>query len=309
VWAVAATVTTPDGPVTIGTGLDIADAGERRAVRIDGAPQRGQTALGELVAAVWFAPEMERLFAEGPGQRRRFLDRLVFGFDAAHAGRLQRYDRTMRERARVLADARAQGRAPDTAWLDGLEQGMAETGVAIAAARADTVARLNAACADGIGPFPAALLRVDGEVERWLESGPAVEAEDRLSAALAATRAQDAETGGASAGPHRSDLGVTYAARGVPAAQCSTGEQKALLLSIILANARLVALARNQPPLLLLDEVASHLDAARRAALFDEILSLGAQAWLTGTDESVFAPLRRHAQHFGVANAIITQNP
>jgi DNA replication and repair protein RecF len=305
-WAVAATVLSQDGPVAIGTGLEAGEEGERRAVRIDGAPQRGQTGLGELVAAVWFAPEMERLFAEGPGQRRRFLDRLVFGFDPAHAGRLQRYERAIRERGRILADAREQGRGADPAWLEGIEQTLAETGIAIAAARGDTVARLNAACDEGIGPFPAALLRVNGEVERWLDSGPALAAEDRLRAALAASRAQDAETGGAAAGPHRSDLSVVYAARGVPAAQCSTGEQKALLLSIILANARLVALARNRAPLLLLDEVVSHLDAARRAALFDEIRALGAQAWLTGTDAAVFAPLARDAQHFRVDNAVIT---
>ena len=307
-WAVSATVLGLDGPVAIGTGLAAGDEGERRVVRIDGAPQRGQAGLGEIVAAVWFAPEMERLFGEGPGQRRRFLDRLVFGFDPAHAGRLQRYDRALRERVRILSDAREQSRAADPAWLDGIEQTLAETGIAIAAARGETAARLNAACADGIGPFPAALLRIDGEVERWLDSGPALAAEDRLRAALAASRTQDAETGGASAGPHRSDLLVDYAARGVPAAQCSTGEQKALLLSIILANARLVALARNQAPLLLLDEVASHLDAARRAALFDEIRALGAQAWLTGTDPSVFAPLARHAQFFNVDNAVITSS-
>ena len=305
-WAIAATVATPDGPIAIGTGLETGEDGERRVVHIDGAAQRGQAGLSEIVAAVWFAPEMGRLSGDVPGEPRRFLDRMVFAFDPAHAGRLQRYDRALRERARILADARESGATADPAWLDGIEETLAETGIAIAAARADTVARLNAACAEGIGPFPAAQLRAEGEVEAWLAAGPAVEAEDRLRAALADARPRDAETGGASAGPHRSDLAIDYAARGIPAAQCSTGEQKALLLSIILANARLVALARNAPPLLLLDEVASHLDAARRAALFEEICALGAQAWLTGTDEAVFAPLRPHAQHFRIHNATVT---
>jgi DNA replication and repair protein RecF len=206
----------------------------------------------------------------------------------------------MRERNRLLRE-----RLGDGAWLDALEQRMAEESVAIAAARNDVVARLNGAMALAEGPFPRAGLALDGLVEGWLDDGPALAAEDRLRAALRAARPEDAAAGRTGAGPHRTDLAVRHLEKDRPAGDCSTGEQKALLISIVLADARLVAMQSGATPILLLDEVAAHLDEVRRMALFDELCALGAQAWLTGTDRSLFAGLDGRAQFFGVADAAI----
>jgi DNA replication and repair protein RecF len=311
-WAIAATVATADGPVEIGTGV-VADAAseatERRLVRIDGAPARSQTALGRLVSAIWLTPEMDRLFVEGRSARRRFLDRLVFGFDAPHARRLNAYERAMAERNRLLRDSRATGRAPDAAWLEALEGRMAEDGVAVAAARRALVERLGAACALRSGPFPAAEIALDGVVEGWLAAAPALAVEDRMRAGLAAARPDDAAAGRATLGVHRSDLVVRHAAKGVGAAHCSTGEQKALLISIVLADARLQGLERGTAPLVLLDEIAAHLDAPRRHALFDEVTALGAQAWMTGTDAATFAPLGAQAQHLRIVDGRVAAAP
>jgi DNA replication and repair protein RecF len=301
-WAIAASVATPAGTVDIGTGRKD-DAANRRIVRIDGKPARSQTSLADYVSAVWLTPQMDRLFTDGASGRRRFLDRLVFGFDAAHAGRVSGYEHTMRERARLLRDG------GDPIWLDTLESDMAERGVAIAAARRELTARLARVCAAPTGPFPGAGLAVAGTVEAWLDEGPALTAEDRLKAALRESRPQDAAAGGAAVGPHRSDLEVHHLAHGMPAALCSTGEQKALLIAIILANARLQTAERGRVPLLLLDEVAAHLDAERRRALFEEIDGLGAQAWYTGTDRAVFDPLGARAQHVAVRAGMLERDP
>ena len=304
-WAVAATVETPAGPVDIGTGREsgLRDGGERdrRVVRIDGHAAKGQTTLAEHVAVVWLTPQMDRLFLEGASGRRRFLDRLVFGFDPAHAGRLNRYEHALRERARILRDGRV-----DEGWLSGLEDQMATTGIAVAAARREVVQRLRAACARSVGPFPAADLAVQGTVEGWLDQGPALAAEDALRQSLRDSRRRDSDSGGAAIGPHKSDLTVRHAAKDMPAGLCSTGEQKALLISMVLANSRLLAAERGAAPLLLLDEVAAHLDAHRREALFDEILALGAQAWMTGTDDAVFTPLGGCAKHFHIEDATVS---
>ncbi len=307
-WAVAASIDAGNGAFDIGTGLApdrAAAAPERRVVRVDGETRRGQAALGERLAALWLTPDMQHLFNDGAGARRRFLDRLVFAFDPAHSGRLKGYENAMRDRSRLLRRACSEGRQPDADWLGALEATMVERGVAVAAARAELVNRLNPACALGVGPFPAAALSIKGEFDRWLATMPAIEAEDRFRAALAASRGRDAETGATACGPHRSDLDALHLGSNVPAALCSTGEQKALLISIVLANARLQTLEAGRVPLLLLDEVAAHLDKARREALFDEIAALGAQAWLTGTDAATFAPLGREAQFFTVAEATL----
>jgi DNA replication and repair protein RecF len=293
-WAVAAVVATRRGSLRIGTGHD-ATAGERRVVRIDGAPVRGQAALGELLGVLWLTPPMDRLFIEGPGARRRFLDRLVLGLDPAHGSRVAAYEQALRERSRLLRDG-----PRDPAWLSALEGVMAEQGVAVAAGRREAVQRLDDVCAEAEGPFPRARLVLAGTVESWLEAMPALAVEAELAAALTANRQSDAQAGGALTGPHRSDLHVRLAEQGIPAELASTGEQKALLISILLAHARLQQAVRGEPPLLLLDEIAAHLDASRRAALFDALLRLDSQAWLTGTDEALFAPLRREAQFLSV---------
>ncbi len=300
-WAVAATLATPKGPVQIGTGRDAeSDSGERRLLRIDGAAAKSQAALAEHISLVWLTPQMDRLFLEGSAPRRRFLDRLVYGFDPAHAARVGGYEQAMRERARLLRDGPA-----DPAWLDALESRMAEHGVAVAAARREVTARLDAVCRQSRGPFPGALLALTGEVERRLEELPALAAEEELKRRLAAGRRLDAESGTTLVGPHRGDLAVRHSGTGMAAAECSTGEQKALLVAVLLAQARLQASLRGAAPVMLLDEVTAHLDAGRRAALFAEIVGLGVQAWLTGTEPALFAELERQGQFFGVADGTI----
>jgi DNA replication and repair protein RecF len=308
-WTVAATVMTPEGPRDLGSGRDAgqpedgaqgAGARERRLVRVDGATARGQQALAEILSVVWLTPQMDGLFREGASGRRRFLDRLVYGFDPEHSARCNAYEHALRERARLLKTG-----AGDAAWLASLEDSLASRGVAIAAARLDMVERLQSACDGTDGPFPKVDLGLEGAVEDWLRGGPALAAEDRLRDGLAARRRQDAETGGAGLGPHRSDLLAHHRAKGVAAELCSTGEQKALLIAILLAHARLLTLERGAAPLLLLDEVAAHLDAARRAALYEEILDLGAQAWLTGTDVADFDGLAGRAQFFSVHDGTV----
>jgi DNA replication and repair protein RecF len=299
-WAVAAVIATRRGALRIGTGRDRL-VGERRIVRIDGEPVRSQAVLGERLGLMWLTPAMDRLFLEGPGGRRRFLDRLVLGLDPAHASRVAAYDQALRERSQLLRDGPA-----DPAWLTALEEVMAEQGVAVAAGRREAVQRLDRTCAEAEGPFPRPRLAVVGTVEDWLGEMPALAAETRLAAALAANRQGDAQAGGAAIGPHRSDLAVSLAEKGIAAELASTGEQKALLIAILLAHARLHRAMRGEPPLLLLDEVAAHLDAGRRAALFAELVRLDGQAWLTGTDAALFAALRRDAQFLSVEDGSLS---
>jgi DNA replication and repair protein RecF len=299
-WAVAAVVATRSGAVRVGTGRD-PTASERRVVRIDGEPVRGQAALGERLGVVWLTPSMDRLFLDGPSGRRRFLDRLVLGLDPAHASRVSAYEQALRERSHLLRDGPA-----DPAWLAALEEVMAEQGVAVAAGRRDIVQRLDRVCAEARGPFPRARLTLVGGVESWLEDVPALAAEARFAAALAANRQSDGQAGGAAIGPHRSDLAVSFAEKGIAAEFASTGEQKALLIAILLAHAALQQATRGEPPLLLLDEIAAHLDASRRAALFEALVRLDSQAWLTGTDAALFAPLRCAAQFLSVHDGTLS---
>jgi DNA replication and repair protein RecF len=299
-WAVAAVVATRRGTLRVGTGRD-PTASERRVVRIDGEPVRGQAALGERLGVVWLTPPMDRLFVEGPSGRRRFLDRMVLGLDPAHASRVAAYEQAMRERSRLLRDGPA-----DPAWLAALEEVMAEQGVAVAAGRRDTVQRVDRVCAEAEGPFPRARLTLVGGLESWLEEMPALAAEARFKEALAANRQSDGQAGGAAIGPHRSDLAVSLAEKGIAAESASTGEQKALLIAILLAHAALQQATRGEPPLLLLDEIAAHLDASRRAALFEALVRLDSQAWLTGTDAALFAPLRCEAQFLSVHDGTLS---
>lgn len=304
-WAVAAVLHTAEGPRTVGTGIEPAvEAGRARAVKIDGSPASGPAALGELFHAIWLTPAMDRLFADGAGARRRFLDRLVMGFDRAHAARAAAYERALRERNRLLADD-----VRDEAWLSALEGQMAEHGVALAAARVEAVARLKGAIdAAGEGAFPRADLALEGTLEAGLgEVTAALDLEDRFQAELAAARPRDRAAGRTLDGPHRTDLLVRHRAKDADARACSTGEQKALLIGLVLANARLLAASDGAAPVLLLDEVAAHLDARRRTALFDQICALGLQAWTTGTDAALFEGLGDRAQYFRVADSVVTR--
>ncbi|HUK60960.1 MAG TPA: DNA replication/repair protein RecF [Stellaceae bacterium] len=300
-WTIAARIATADGPIQVGTGRDAASpSGERRIVKIDGAKAKTQAELAHLAHLVWLTPQMDRLFIEGSSGRRRFLDRLVLGFDAGHATRLSTFEHALKERARLLREGPA-----DPAWLATLEETLAADGIAVTAARQTLVARLDAACAAAEGPFPSAVLTLKGEIETMLGAMPALAAEDELRRRLAAARKSDGESGTTAVGPHRSDLVVHDRASGMAAALCSTGEQKALLISIVLAHARLEWQVAGVPPILLLDEVAAHLDAGRRAALFTALTEIAAQAWLTGTDAALFAPLMGTAQFFTVADAAV----
>ena len=298
-WAVAARVSGPGGAVDLGTGVE--PGSDKRSVRIDGQTQRGQNALGEHIGAHWLTPAMDRLFIEGRSGRRRFLDRLVYAIDPAHAGRINAYDHALRERARLLRDG-----VRDLSWLGALEETLATKGVAVAAARLDLLERLAAYAGRSDGPFPAAELSVSGDVENWLGEADALDAEDRFKAALERNRDQDADAGGTATGPHRSDFGVRHAPSGQAADLCSTGEQKALLIAIVLGAARMSAAECGRLPMLLLDEITAHLDPVRRDALFEVLRSLGAQVWVTGTDADQFAGLEGHARFFDVSAATIT---
>ncbi|MGD9539045.1 MAG: DNA replication/repair protein RecF [Alphaproteobacteria bacterium] len=305
-WSVAATIATPHGEVEVATGFETGTedggaAAERRIVRIDGQGAGGQAALARHVAMVWLTPAMDRLFVDGPSARRRFLDRLVFALDPAHAGRAQAFERSRRARARLLAEGRN-----DDAWLAAVEHDMAERAIAIAAARLDLIGRLQAALAEAVGPFPRPAVGLSGLVEGWLHERPALDIEERYRRQLAAMRRRDAETETCD-GPHRSDLDVSFAATGRAAALCSTGEQKALLVALVLAHARLIASLKGASPILLLDEVVAHLDEARRRALYDQLLALHCQAWLSGTEPEPFHPLSGAARFLAVRDAAVTE--
>lgn len=282
-WAVAATVRRGETDYQIGTGL--IEQSNARQVRLNGVDAKNSAELGDVVQMVWLTPAMDRLFIESASGRRRFLDRLVLGFDPGHARAATRYETAMRERARLLKYG-----PRDPAWLDGLENEMAEAGLMIATARNAAVQRLNRALAERAGAFPAAALTLAGEI---------FETQETLRDALARSRARDAESGRTNAGPHLTDLATRHTQKRTEARDCSTGEQKALLISIMLAFAReLTGMRDGMAPLLLLDEIAAHLDVVRRAALFEEIANLSAQAWMTGTDLSLFDGAR--AQIFEV---------
>lgn len=302
-WVVSAEAQTNYGPVRLGVGRDAVT--DKRIVRINGQTAKSQALLGEYLSCVWLTPQMDRLFIDGVSARRRFLDRLVFAFDAAHAGRVTRYENAMSQRARILKEHEK----PDESWLSGLEAGMAETGVTIAAARLDFMQRLQAACdratADENNLFPRARISLRGTIEELLTHAPAVEVEEMFRYQLQRTRGQDSVSGGSATGPHKTDMVTVFAAKDMPAEQCSTGEQKALLIGIILAHARMIAAERGAPPILLLDEVAAHLDEGRRGGLYAILQETGGQVWLTGTDENLFAALRGTGQFLRVENAAV----
>ncbi|WP_298398848.1 DNA replication/repair protein RecF [Sphingobium sp.] len=263
--------------VVLGTGVAPASP-DRRQVRIGGVASSAN-ALADHLSIVWLTPAMDRLFLDSPGGRRRFLDRLTLALHPGHAAHSARYDAAMRARNRLLSDVRR----ADPAWLSALEAQMGEHGAALAGARADLVARLNDALADQPDePFARPLIAIDGGEEAG---------DEPLAARLARERRRDAAAGRTLSGPHRHDLSVTHIAKEQAAALCSTGEQKALLLSILLAHAALVAADRGQPPVLLLDEVAAHLDPSRRSALFQRLRDTGGQVWMTGTESSLFNDL------------------
>lgn len=302
-WTLSAALAR-DGFVTrIGSALELGGEGERsRRIRIDGTTLRSSEELADHVALLWLTPAQDGLFTGPAAERRRFLDRLVTTLHPGHGGHVAAFERAMRGRNRLLEDERW-----DAAWLAAIEAQMAELAVAVAAARVETVgclAGLIAAARDDASPFPHAELALEGALEAALAGGAASgAAEDEYRVGLAEARGRDRAAGRTLDGPHRSDLIVTHGPKGMPAEQSSTGEQKALLVGLVMAQARLVARLTGRPPLLLLDEIAAHLDPRRRAALFGLLDDIGGQCWMTGTDASAFAAIAAKADMVEVTPA------
>ena len=304
-WAVSAEVEGALGLVTLGTGLERGGADEApgRKCRIDREPVPSAAAFSDHLRIVWLVPAMDGLFAGPASERRRFLDRLVLAVDPQHGSRVGALERSLRSRNRLLEE-----RSPDPHWLDAIEHETAELAVAVAAARAETVRRLAAALASGREPgsaFPWAEIALDGPLENAVAVHPATEIEDRYRAILKAGRSRDAAAGRTLEGPHLTDLKVVHGPKGIAAGETSTGEQKALLINLVLAHAGLVAEMTGWAPVLLLDEVAAHLDPVRRAALYDALIRLDAQVFMTGADPLAFAEIASRAQSFRISPGLV----
>jgi DNA replication and repair protein RecF len=300
-WAVAAEVEGALGLTTLGTGIEAPGAereSETRKCRIDREPVGSATAFLPHLSIVWLVPAMDGLFTGPAAERRRFLDRLALTVDAGHGTRVNALERSLRSRNRLLED-----HSPNAQWLDAVEHETAELAVAVAAGRREAVRRLADALASGRGSetFPAPLVALEGWMEGALDDASAIAVEDRYRALLRENRPRDAAAGRTLDGPHLSDLRVVHAAKNLPAADASTGEQKALLIGLVLAQADLVAALSGHPPVLLLDDVVAYLDPARRLALYDRLDALGAQVFMTGADPAAFADIAARADVFEIA--------
>jgi DNA replication and repair protein RecF len=292
-WSIKTVINSKYGLLEIVTNY-ITQAGDnvaKRQIKINNQPSKSHAELAKIFSVIWLTPQMDPIFISGSSNRRRFIDRLVYNFDAEHATRVTCYENVMRQRAKLLKK-----NLRDVLWLKSLEQTMAETAVAIAAARVQTVEYLQAMINMDSGPFPKAIITMQGELEQKVATVPSVLIEEQFRIRLEQLRETDFFTGRTNAGIHRSDLLVYHCAKNIEAAKCSTGEQKALLLSILLAEAKARIKWKSSVPVLLLDEVVAHLDAERREALFGEILAINAQCWITGTDKAVFSSLKNYAQ-------------
>ena len=308
-WAIASEVATFEGTVSLGTGWSGQSDGnegaaQSRLVVIDGHVQKSSSTLAQYMRQLWLTPAMDRLFAGPASDRRRFLDRLVAAFDPEHGARVLVFEKVMRERNLLLEEPRA-----DAAWLSSLEAHMAEAAVAIAAARLHAVEALRRHIGEArtASAFPWAQVAVEGEIESLVAVMPAVRVEDEYRKILRDSRAADRGAGRTLRGPHRSDFSVSHGPKNMPAGLCSTGEQKALLIGLILAQARAVKGESQIAPVLLLDEVAAHLDRQRREGLFQALAALGCQAWMTGTDAGLFEGLRHDAAVFHVEAGTISE--
>lgn len=299
-WSVSAKVQTINGEVQIGTGT--VDGAERRQIRIDGTPVSKQATLGEVFRCLWLTPAQDRLFCGDPASRRRFLDRLVQAFDPTHATRTSEYNVAFKQWSHLLREGRY-----DTAWLSALEKQMALSGVAIAASRLDIAQRISGYLQEPIaGLFPCPDISLTGIVEQALQNKPAVLVEQEFADILARSRKNYAD-GGSVSGPHTADFKVNHRQKNMDASLCSTGEQKALLISIILAQMKAQMNEQGLCPILLMDEVAAHLDVKRRNELFDILHALPAQVWMTGTDVASFSHLTGRAQFFDVEESILSK--
>jgi DNA replication and repair protein RecF len=296
-WAISAEVEGALGLATLGTGIEAPHGDERpssRICRIDREPAGSAADFAEHLRIIWLTPAMHGLFTGPASDRRRFLDRLVLAVDASHSSRVSALERSLRSRNRLLEDARA-----DTHWLDAIEHETAELAVAVAALRAETVGRLRTALTASQGAatsFPFAEIALNGWMEDATATQAASEVEQRYREILRDNRGRDAAAGRTLDGPHLTDLHVVYGPKGIPASDASTGEQKAILIRLVLAHGALLAGMTGHAPVLLLDEVVAHLDPGRRRALFEALAELGAQVWMTGADPQAFADIARAAQ-------------
>ncbi len=305
-WAVAAEIEGSLGLATLGTGVEAPQGGEvttGRRYRIDGEPAGSAADFADHLRIVWLTPAMDGLFGGPAAERRRFLDRLVLAVDPRHSTRVSALERSLRSRNRLLEHPK-----PDPHWLAAVEHETAELAVAVAALRTETMTRLQTALEAGRGAttaFPFAVIALDGWMENALLSEPASEIEQRYREVLRSGRARDAAAGRTLDGPHLTDLAVTYGPKGIPAADASTGEQKAILIRLVLAHTGLIADMTGYAPLLLLDEVSAHLDPSRRHALYDALAELGAQVWMTGADPQSFSEIADRAQIFDVTQGSV----
>ncbi|MHC6157098.1 DNA replication/repair protein RecF [Bradyrhizobium elkanii] len=305
-WAVSAEVEGALGLATLGTGIDppTADAGSTRRCRIDREPVGSATAFGDHLRIVWLTPAMDGLFMGAASERRRFFDRLVLAIDSEHSSRVSALERSLRSRNRLL-----EVRNYDDHWCDAIERETAELAVAVAASRGQTAAKLAVMLRErgAASAFPSAEIMLDGWMENALLQEPATAVEDRYREILRAGRPRDAAAGRTLDGPHLTDLQVVYAPKNMPARDASTGEQKALLIGLVLAHATMVAEMTGIVPLLLLDEVVAHLDPNRRKALFDELAKLGAQVWMTGADPAAFLDIGPRGEIFDIESGRATR--
>ena len=302
-WAVSVDLEARNERIVIGTGRDekaAAVGSDKRIVRINGHQVKSHSILSNYLSISWLTPQMDRLFLDGPSQRRRFLDRLVFAFDPKHSSRVNSYTHAFRERNSLIRSG-----STDDAWYLALETRIAEMGVAVVAARRELVSRLMPSARRSFGPFPGAVLKVSGDLECWLNTSSALEVEDRYKRELCLARKSKRREPFSIPGPHRSDLVVSHSINNMPANQCSTGEQKALLIAIIVSHANLRKMDFGEAPVMLLDEITAHLDSQRRDVLFDVLGSLGSQVWMTGTDVSLFESIESRAQFFKISNGKI----
>jgi len=309
-WGISAELLVGDEKIKIGTGCEFEDGldngtrgRDKRIIKVNGTILKRQAELGQHIGAQWLTPQMDRLFMESASGRRRFLDQIVFGLDPDHAGLVIAYEHSVRSRNKLLREG-----IRDPGWLSSIEGSIARHGVAISVRRLETIERLQRVCRHNNGSFPGSLIRIVGQVEDWLSEEPALVAEDRFQGALRDNRDSDVCSGTTSIGPHRSDLKVCHGETGMEAVDCSTGEQKSLLVGIILAITNLQTEKRGFIPLLLLDEIAAHLDESRRTSLFQLILEMGVQAWITGTERELFDLFSGRVQHFSIEKGELKKN-
>ena len=301
-WAVSATLEGALGDIQLGTGIDAHEQG--RKCRIDRAPVTSATAFADHLRLVWLTPAQDGLFTASAGERRRFLDRLVLAIDAAHGTRVSALERALRSRNKLLEES-----SFDVGWASSIEREIAEIGTCVAAARAEAVARLKALIArqrNDLSPFPFADIALDGELESRVMREPASSVEDWFKDELRKTRMRDKAAGRTLTGPQMSDFIVMHGPKQAPAALSSTGEQKALLIGLILAHGQLVNEMTGIAPILLLDEIAAHLDPRRRVALYELLRDLGGQVFMTGTDASLFKDLGTDSLQLNVEGGVIT---